>query len=443
MTIMESAIEMNNSYVECTNSLNRIGLFSEASHKEYEINLKEIALKVLKENGTEEDFDFLATEAAKDYIKRTRKAIEKCSAAVTKFNTKCKADLLKMVNKDKTKKALEKLEESCNANSKLGNTKVDFNDTDKQVKLLTETLDKIRKRVSKVKAKGVATEDDVKFITEIDSELDGKVNAVPTKTTITLSAAVSKISAMSSKTEIDTVISEDISDLEVGIDESNTHTPETADFFVRATNTMGKIKKEISTKKVAKITSLISSVTTAVKSLKKETVATESEMKLEDLKMFAYVTESVEPETTEEVATETEEVVEEATDNLCEGLDLDAYFESVCKEVFESAEEETTEVTEPVEEPTEEPVEEHVEESTEDLSQTYLEQMEAELFGNEEEVVEESSEETEIDAETYLEQMEAELFGEDEEVVEESTETTETDIDDSIQSLLDEMESLL
>ena len=52
MIIMESAIAMNNDYIECTNALGKIDLFAEAAYKEYEINLKEVALKVLKENGS-------------------------------------------------------------------------------------------------------------------------------------------------------------------------------------------------------------------------------------------------------------------------------------------------------------------------------------------------------------------------------------------------------
>lgn len=422
---MESAIEMNNSYIDCTNALNRIGLFSEASHKEYEINLKEIALKVLKENGTEEDFDFLATEAAKDHLKRIKKSISKSSENVTKFNTKIKDSLVKLVSQDKHKNAMAKADEACKANSKLSSKKIEYNDTDKQVNVLTKNLDNIRKRVSKVKAKGVATEDDIKFIQDIDSELTKSVDAAATTGKISFGDAIDKISAINSKSEIDSLIPDDMSDLDFNIDESNAQTPETAEFFDRAIQVMAKIKKEISSKKLAKYTSMMNSTTTFIKSLKGSTeVATESETKLEDLEMFAYVVESVEEEVEETV-----EVVEESAeseDSMCEGLDLDAYFNKVCEEVFESAEE--VEV-----------------EADEDMAQTYMEQMEAELFGESDNVVEESSEEDEdtIDADTYLEQMEAELFGEDEDVVEESSDETTEEDPDSIQSLLDEMEKLL
>jgi hypothetical protein len=447
---MESAMEMNHGYIDCSNALNRIDLFSEASHREYEINLKEIMLKVLKENGTEEDFDFLATEAAKDYIKRTKKAIEKTSIAVSKFITKCRETLIKLVTQEKTKVAIEKAETACQGNPKLRSEKVEFNNTDKQVKSISQCLDKLRKRVTKVKAKGIATEEDIKFVDEIEDELNGIITSTTDISTVTLATAISTFSKISSKSEIEAVISDDVSDLEITIDESSTQTPETAEFFVNAIGVMGNLKKEKTSKVVAKITSLFDAIAKSIKKKDVTKVETESETKLEDLEMFSYVVESVseesvevKEETTEIQETEEVEVKESA---VVEGLNLDDYFEKVCNEVFsENAKEET---------------------ESENMSETYMEQLETEVFGKEEEVVEEPTEtpaeepveeSTEVtdtlDAQTYLEQLESELFGKDDEIVEETAEepvqestqeeTEEIIDDDAITSLIDEMEKLL
>ena len=242
MTIMESAAEMNTSYIDCSNSIDRIGLFAEASYKEYKINLKEVALKVLKENGTEDDFNFLATEATKDYIKRAKKAIEKFIEAIVKFIRKCKDEFIKLVTQERTRVAVEKAEAVCKANPKLRSQKIEYHDTDKQVSILKQDLDRVRKKVSKVKAKGVASENDIEEMNELEKELDKKVLAAAAITSVSLMTAIGLFKSINSRSEVDRAISEDVSDMDIKVDETTAQTSETASYFVKSTGIMGKIK---------------------------------------------------------------------------------------------------------------------------------------------------------------------------------------------------------
>ena len=466
MIIMESAIAMNNDYIECSNDLGKIGLFAEAAYKEYEINLKEVALKVLKENGTEDDFDFLATEAANGYIERAKKAIAKIVEAVKKFIHNCKENLLKLVTNNKTNVAIDKAEEACKANSKLRSMKVEYQDTDKQVGIIQQGIDRLCKKVSKIRAKGVATQNDVDDADKIESDTMKKVEAIAVVSTVTLGTAIALFKHCNSRSEVDATLNEDTaSDCDISIDDNSAKNAETAAFLTKIAGKIAKLKKEKAAKKVVKSTSLLAAIkkvfSKAKGKLESENLEEQAHEStaLEELTMFAYVVEA----TADEEKESSDKTEEDESAGTVEGLDIDEYFEELCEDIFTDkpeSKEEKSEDKETEEEPVEESVEASVEESaetgeTEEISAlTYMEQLEREVFGEDEEVVEESteSEETDDDSDgsnalTYMEQLEREVFGEDEEVVEESTEsveTTETDNTEiTIESLLDEMEALL
>ena len=457
MTIMESAIAMNNDYIDCTNTIGKVELFAEASYKEYEINLKEVALKVLKENGTEEDFDFLATEAANGYIERAKKAIEKIIEAVRKFIASCKEKLIKLVTNETTRMAIEKVDDACASNPKLRTKKVEYQNTDRQVGALQQGIDSVRKRVAKVKAKGRASESDIDALEEIEETTMKKVAAISVVTVATLGTALAVYKECNSRSEIEDILNENaLSDCEIMINENNTKNAETAAFYTRSAGLIAKLKKEKATKKIVKSTSLLAAIKKAIsKSTVSENLEEQvSESVLEDLVMFTYVTESVD-EVVEHNNDESEsETIKTESVGVSEGLDLDNYFDTLCDELFTNVTTESTsesiddieivdlnnEQVDVVEESAEDTVPENVTEDT---------------------VTESETEETPL-AEVYLEQLESEVFGQDNDTVTTESSTEETDdtteniqtesTEDTVEevttemtvaSLLDEMEALL
>ena len=427
MTIMESAIAMNNDYVECTNSLDRIDLFAEASYKEYEINLKEVALKVLQENGTQEDFDFLATEAAGDYLIRAKKAIAKFVEAVKKFIVNCKNKLIEFVTNLKTNAAVDKVEAACKANPSLRSTKVEYLDTDKHIGILQQAIDRICKKNAKVTAKGVATKEDIDEIENIEADTAKKILAVSAVSLVTLGTAIAIFKSCNSKTEVEAELRESDADAcDININEDTVKSAEMAAYFTKSSGILAKLQKEKSAKFLVKTQSLIAAIKKAIGSLKKKTDVDDlegavTESSLDELDMFACVTTEA-PMSTESDKKDKEEEIDKAVEAV-EDLDLDQYFEDICKEVLEdkSEEEKSEEVKPDEDKKDDEKSEDAVKESTDDVTDdtsaiTYMEQLENELFGEDEDIVEES-------AETYMEQLEREIFGEDEDIVEESTET--------------------
>jgi hypothetical protein len=462
MTIMESAIAMNSDYVECSNTLGKINLFAEASYKEYEINLKEVALKVLKENGTEEDFDFLATEAAKGYIERAKKAVEKIIEAVKKFIYTLKERLIAMVTSATAEKAIDTVDAACKKYPKLRNEKVEYHNTDKQVGVLQQGIDKLRAKVAKVKAKGVASSSDIANIDEIKEDTLKKVATMAVVTTVTLATAINIFKECNSRSEIDTTLNEyATSECEMPIDEDTAKTAETASFYQKVSHAIAVMLKEKATKKVTKSTSLFHAIKETVQKAngytKSENLEVQESTSIEDLAMFAYVSEINTEETN--IADESEvaavENVETESVGEVEGLDLDAYFDEICAQLFDNNCESTadgesentadkdnseTNTNENNNAATEESItkESASSDESESNAEQCLEHADTELLDNDEETTTESESSY---AATYMEQLEAELFGEssEETAVEDGDNAPKSDN----QSLLDSMEDLL
>ena len=455
MSIMETAIAMNNDFLECSNSLERIDLFAEAAYKEYNINLKEVALKVLTESGTEDDYNFLATEAAANFIERAGNAIKKFIETILKFIRNCADKLIKLVTNEKTEKALARAEEACESNSKLNSVKVKYVNTDKQVSAVQQGIDKINKKVAKVKAKGIATDADFSDVEEIKSNTLKKVGglAAAAVTTVGLGALIALCRRNKSKNDINVILDENkiVDGCDVGtLNNDNAKDANTANFFVKATGALSELSKELVSLTVTKSTSAYGAIKNLFSKFKKKTSSDNlnedddvwelEEVEIDDLEIFGhyneYATEELEEieeieEITEEDAVETESMGE------VEGLDLDAYFTELCHEIetmaTESVEETTTDTTD-VETPTEQPEttdvvdEEPVSESAEEETPAV----------EVEEVATESTVDHVTELELYMEQLEKEVFGdEDTDVVSESTSET------TLQDLIDEMEALL
>ena len=420
MIIMESAIAMNNDYIECGHSLDKINVFAEASYKDYEINLKEAALKVLKENGTESDFDFLATEAANGYIERTRKAIAKIVEAIKKFIRTCQENLIKLVTNAKTALAINKAEDVCARNPGLRSKKVEYCDPAKRIGVLQQGLDKLRKKIAKIKAKGVATDADREEINDIADSTLRKAAVISTVAVVTLGTAIAIFKRTNSKTEVENAISMKSADeCDINIDEDTAKNAETADILRTAASAVAKVRREIVRLTVSKSSTILAAIKGVFTGNKVKSENVEESTALEDLDMFNYVIES-------SVETDDGDIHEESATDMVEGLDLNAYFTELCDELFtatESAEEsveETTDVADNTEG-------EHVDEQPAESNDIVTESADDEDAG--------------VNSQIYLEQLEHEIFGEDEEVAAESASTDESV--EAAASLLDELESIL
>lgn len=408
MTIMESAIAMNNDYIESSVMLGKVNLFAEACYKDYEINLKKAALKVLKESGTEDDFEFLATEAGNAYIEKAKKSIEKIIESVKKFVKQCKEKVMSLIQGENTKKAIDKAEMACKTNPKICGIKVKYQNTDKQVGIIQQGIDSVRKKAVKLKV-GKGSEKDSEELDKIDTDTAKKVAAISTVAVVTLGAAIALYKKTSKEIEgISLDCCDDISSLGK---EVKPGTPaEEARSFVKASGIMAKLKKEKAAKKAVKLTSIVSGIKSALSEAKgkvrSENLETESADDITSLKMFeVMVTESTDNEMNTSNFDEEATVTEESAGTV-EGLDLDQYYEELCNELF--TEPDATTVVEEAQEEPESVTEENTEETDDSYTETYMEQLEHELFGEDESMVQENEElTTESASDKILEDVES------------------------------------
>ena len=100
--------EANSAFDIASMKLNAI---TEAANRQYNINLREAELKVMKEHGTDDELSMLYEAAESDFVENIQKALDKLREAVVKFYSDCRdrlMDLLNRVNQDGKLDALEK-----------------------------------------------------------------------------------------------------------------------------------------------------------------------------------------------------------------------------------------------------------------------------------------------------------------------------------------------
>ena len=400
MTLMEYAIAMNNDYCECNIAIDKCKTFMEATRREFEINKKEAALKVLKENGTQDDYIYLVEEADEGRGARLKKAIKKIIDSVIEFIKKIQQKLSDLFTSVKTKKTLESVKSAVKKNPSLGDAKVKYQDTDDAMKELDGLTGFLRKKMAKIKSKKGLDERDRNEIDEIPSKrakivAGVAIGTVTVATALTLLAAVhgrnelaSMSADMESWREFDDTVKQNDNDTYTDDDtieicqnaadvvkdkariEALKHTSLLAGLQYTIQVISGKVSsKDINKtnkKKAQKVQKSLENDMNkkanpktfigrrAVSNEMEQSFAPRGGLEIEsvndiyDLPMFHIIQENTKPE-------EDDTVVESAND---EGLDLDQYFNDLCDSVVkESAKPE------------------------EDYSKTYMKQMEAELFG--------------------------------------------------------------
>lgn len=343
MTFMESAIAINSDFVECHNSLGKIGLFAEASYSEYQINLKEIALKVLKESGTEDDYIFLATEAAKDYAERAKKTIEKIIETIVTFIRNCKNKLIALFTGEKATKTIDKAESACEKNPKLCSKKIEYADTERQVKTLQKGIDTIKKNVAKVESRGYATEDDLTSLDDVVKSTTKKIAVIGAISGITIGAATVLLKKYKNKDTIETELGDEEGQI-TQYKDGNGKDPITASFFVSAAQNTSSLLKEkvrlimrVPMTILNKLDGKVLSDNIETEDLDDDADTTTESVNLEDLDMFKVTTEASSDVIDEPI--ETESAMELG---MVEGLDLDVYFTELCNDLFTESEDETT-----------------------------------------------------------------------------------------------------
>ena len=163
-----------------------INVYTESAISEYELNLKRVEYKVIKENGTEEDEEKLNGQASEGLVGKLRNGVIKLIEAIKKFCMNIYTKITEKINDAKTAAAIKKAEKLAAKNKKLNDQKITVEDTDKKIGIIDKNIDKLKAIGSKIDAgKEVAGE-------EIDNIMSNhkKEIAATAAITVTLAAGI-------------------------------------------------------------------------------------------------------------------------------------------------------------------------------------------------------------------------------------------------------------
>jgi soluble cytochrome b562/predicted small secreted protein len=192
MTFTETINSLIQDSIDCDMIMQKCLIFSESSYREFGINCKEAELKVIKESGTQSDYDVLVEAATEGLIQRIKKTIQKAINALMEFLDNVVTKVKSTFASKKTKDTIDKMEKMCETNPKLKSSKITMYDIEKDCKCIQEGMDKLDAKQAKIKAGHTSESDseDINNITEETQKKRTKIIAATAAVTLTVGAAI-------------------------------------------------------------------------------------------------------------------------------------------------------------------------------------------------------------------------------------------------------------
>ena len=184
--------------------LKKANVVTEAAKRELSINYNEAELKVMQENGTDEDLAYYYREAENGLIDTIIKAIKKIKDAIIKFFSEMKSKVLTLITKKENTEAIAKVEKKVKIFPLLGRKKILVEDYNKEAKIADESLSKLGKLKAKLKGKQEVDPEEVDEVKKSFFEEHGAAIGVGAAITVTVVAAIAAVKHMTSKAKGET-----------------------------------------------------------------------------------------------------------------------------------------------------------------------------------------------------------------------------------------------
>ena len=191
---------INNDYAL---SMMKVKAYMEASYRQHEINRMESELKVMNENGTDDDLNYLYQEADNNLGDRVKAAIQKIIEAFTNFISDVKDKIIKLFTSKERKDQIDKVEKKVKIFPLLGRKKVIIEDHDKQKSVYNEHMSKLDKIKAKIKAGHGVTKEDIDEENKSFAEKHAKAIGAGAVITVTLLTAIGIYKKRADKTAQD------------------------------------------------------------------------------------------------------------------------------------------------------------------------------------------------------------------------------------------------
>lgn len=162
--------EINRCLMEASNRYDvnamKIDAILEATHREYEINCTASELKVMQENGTSDDLNYLLEEAGNGMVEKVLAALKKIREAIMKFFRDIKDKIISIFSKPENEEKVEQIEKKIKFFPFIGKKKIKINDHEAMVKNAQEHESKLSKLLAKIKGKQTVDPDEIDEIEE-------------------------------------------------------------------------------------------------------------------------------------------------------------------------------------------------------------------------------------------------------------------------------------
>lgn len=150
--------EANSAFDIASMKLNAI---TEAANRQYNINLREAELKVMKEHGTDDELSMLYEAAESDFVENIQKALDKLREAVVKFYSDCRDRLMDLLNRVNQDGKLDALEKKVKLMPLVSHKKIMVENYKSETELYDDAMKSINKLLAKFRGNQEVTADDV------------------------------------------------------------------------------------------------------------------------------------------------------------------------------------------------------------------------------------------------------------------------------------------
>lgn len=191
-------LEAFEDYIDITDRFDSVNMkieaYVESVIREFNINKEESELKVLQESGTEEDLQYLYTEAEEGALSKVKKAVRTIIEAFKQFCSDLKSKVVRIIVNTETKTTLKKIEKKVKLNPFFAKKKVQVIDKKKPLKVIAQYKSKAEKHLAKVKS-GVFKESEITSITSDMESYASAYKAAIAGTAATVTVTVVKLLA--------------------------------------------------------------------------------------------------------------------------------------------------------------------------------------------------------------------------------------------------------
>jgi Zn-dependent protease with chaperone function len=264
----------------CDTEIAKCNIFAESSFREFHINCMESELKVLKESGTEEDYNYLIEAAEESLFERIKKSIQKIIEALRSYIKRVIEKVKTSVAAEKTRQALNKIKTLIKENPLVKKEKIAINDVKAEFITIDKGIHKLKEKLLKIKS-GKTTERDSEDINETIEDIEKSRKKIADDTTaveVSVEEAVDLLEELVDEANDGAAIKEanDIaSDIEKEVDSSK-------EADESALNNICKICSAKAVLAKAKLSSLINTIMTLWAKLKSKIADIKNKIKGED-----------------------------------------------------------------------------------------------------------------------------------------------------------------